>query len=165
MIRDCDQLNTHGMARRSVIRSPALREGGRDQRLQVAAGQARGAVLGGDDLALLGDPEGTRDRARRLRPDRLVAGPAAATDRAAAAVEEPQPDAVLAGHLDQRQLGPVERPVGGEVAAVLVAVGVAEHDLLRLAAGADQRPVEGLVEHRLQRRTGGGEVVDGLEQR
>ena len=29
MIRACDQLNTHGMARRSEILSPALRDGGR----------------------------------------------------------------------------------------------------------------------------------------
>jgi hypothetical protein len=29
MIRVCDQLNTQGMARRSVILSPFLREGGR----------------------------------------------------------------------------------------------------------------------------------------
>ena len=29
MIRACDQLNTHGMARRSAILSPALRDGGR----------------------------------------------------------------------------------------------------------------------------------------
>ena len=42
-----------------------------------------------------------------------------------------------AGDLDQVQLGPVQRPVGGEVAAVLVAVGVAEHDLLHVAAGGD----------------------------
>jgi hypothetical protein len=68
MIRACDQLNTHGMARRSVILSPALRDGGRlpmlrvgllgvlpqplevqqrrlerggDQRLEVAPGQVR----------------------------------------------------------------------------------------------------------------------------
>ena len=29
MIRACDQLNTHGIARRSAIESPALRDGGR----------------------------------------------------------------------------------------------------------------------------------------
>jgi hypothetical protein len=29
MIRACDQLNTHGMARRSAIESPDLRDGGR----------------------------------------------------------------------------------------------------------------------------------------
>ena len=29
MIRACDQLNTHGIARRSAIELPALRDGGR----------------------------------------------------------------------------------------------------------------------------------------
>ncbi len=36
--------------------------------------------------------------------------------------------------LDQPHLGAIERPVGGEVAAVLVAVGVAQHHLLPIAA-------------------------------
>ena len=67
---------------------------GRDQRLEVAPGAVGVAVLGGDHLALLGDPQRPGDGARRLRADRLVARPAAPADRAAAAVEQPQPDAL-----------------------------------------------------------------------
>ena len=37
MIRACDQLNTHGMARRSPIVSPALRDGGRLPMLSSAS--------------------------------------------------------------------------------------------------------------------------------
>jgi hypothetical protein len=80
-------------------------------------------------------------------------------------VEQPQPHTTGPGDLDQRQLGPVQRPVGGEVAAVLVAVGVAEHHLLRVPATGDQRPVERVVEHRGERRAGRLQVLDRLEQR
>ena len=113
-------------------------QGGRHQRLQVAVGHPRFGVLGRDHLALLGDPQRPVHRARRLGQDRVVAGSAAAADRAAAAVEEPQPDSGLARHLDQLQLGAVQRPVGGQVAAVLVGVGVAEHHFLALATRMNQ---------------------------
>ena len=84
-------------------------------------------------------------RARRLRQDGLVARAAAAADRAAAAVEQAQRDAVLRARsgveqLDQRDLGAVQLPVAGEEAAVLVAVAVAEHDVLLGAACARSAP-------------------------
>ena len=92
-----------------------------------------------DHLALLGQADLPVHRARRLRQDRLVARAAAAPDGAAAAVEQAQRDAVLVAQLgeqrDQRDLGAVQLPVAGEAAAVLVAVAVAEHDVL-LGAGA-----------------------------
>ena len=45
------------------------------------------------------------DRARRLGQDRLVAGPAAAADGAAAAVEQPQPHPARPGDVDEAVLG------------------------------------------------------------
>ncbi len=68
----------------------------RQQRLQVAVRDPRLGVLGGDHLALLGDPQRPLHRAGRLRQDGVVAGAAAAADGAAATVEEPQPDSRLA---------------------------------------------------------------------
>jgi hypothetical protein len=53
-------------------------------------------------------------------------------------MEHAQPDAVVIGQIvkqiDQRNLGPVQLPVAGEDAAVLVAVAVAQHDVLLAAA-------------------------------
>ena len=109
-------------------------ESGGQQCLQVAVGDPRLGVLGGDHLALLGEPQRAVHRSRRLREDGVVAGAAAAADGAAATVEEPQPDSGLAGRLDQVELGAVQRPVGRQIAAVLVGVGIAEHDLLAVAA-------------------------------
>ena len=137
----------------------------RHQGLQVAAGRHRVAVLGRDDLALLGDAHRTLHRTLRLGQDRIVGRAAAATDGAAAAVEQTQPDALVARHLRDRGLRVVQRPVRGEVAAVLVRVGVAEHDLLHVAAGGDVAAVQRHVPRRPQHRRAGLQVLDGLEQR
>src|SRR5262245_47834962 len=87
-------------------------------------------VVGGDDLALLGHAQAAADRARGLSLDGAAGGGAAATDRAAAAVEIGDLDVELAADAGERELRLEQRPIGGEEAAVLVRVGVAEHDLL-----------------------------------
>ena len=112
------------------------RRGG--QHLQIAAADFGVGIFAGDDLALLGDADLAVHRAGGLRQDGVIARPAAAADRAAAAVEQPQAHVVALEHLDQFDLGLVELPVRGEVAAVLVAVGIAEHHLLLAAAAVDQ---------------------------
>ena len=117
-------------------------ERGGDERLQVAPAEIGIRILAGDDLALLGDAQAAADAARRLREDRLEARPAAAADGAAAAVEEPQLDAVVAKRVDERQLRAVERPVGRQVAAVLVAVGVAQHHFLPAVAAFEPAAIE-----------------------
>ena len=126
---------------------------------------ARLGVLGGDHLTLLGDAQRALHRARRLGQDRVVAGSPAAAHGTAATVEEPQPDSGLARRLDQVQLCPVQRPVRGQVAAVLVGVGVAEHDFLAVAAGGHHRAVQRKVQRRFENRRSTLQVVDGLEQR
>ena len=164
MIRACDQLNTHGMARRSEILSPALRDGGRlpmfsspsslDRRRRAepldearglvhqragrpagparrgrraarrpssassprpstssrlassvaatSASRLRRARSGSAYLAAMTSPcsvirSAPATAPGRLGADRLVARAAAAADRAAAAVEEPQPDVLARG--------------------------------------------------------------------
>ena len=83
--------------------------------LEMPARDDRVRVVGGDDLALLGQLEAAVDRARRLPEDRPVRRPAAAPDRAAAAVEERQLDAVGAGDRRRAPPGPdgASRPPPG----------------------------------------------------
>ncbi len=78
-------------------RREARLERGRHQDLEVAPPVLRVGVLARDDLALLGEAQRAVHAARRLRQHRLVARPAAAAHRAAAAVEEAQPHAVRCG--------------------------------------------------------------------
>ena len=140
-------------------------QGGRQQGLQVALGHLRLGVFGGDHLALLGQPQRAVHRSRRLSEDGFIAWPSTAADRAAATVEEPQPNSGFACRFDEVEFGPVERPVGGQVAAVLVGVGVAEHDLLAVAAGAHDALVDRKVKCRFENRCAAVQVVDRLEQR
>ncbi len=57
-------------------------------------------------------------------------GAAAATDGAAAAVEETEGDVAVAGYFVEGAVGFVDLPGAGDHAAVFVGVGVTEHDLL-----------------------------------
>ena len=100
-------------------RRGARRQQRRDLLLERAAGQLGVGVLGGDDLALLGDPHAAAQRARRLGEDRLVRGRAAARRRAAAAVEERHLDAVLGPLGDELLLRAVDRPLAREEPASL----------------------------------------------
>ena len=75
--------------------------------------------------------------AGRLREDRGVRRPAAAAGAAAAAVEDRQRDAGLAATRGELLLRAVDRPLRGEVAAVLAGVGVADHHLDVAAARGD----------------------------
>ena len=59
-----------------------------------------------------------------------MCGAAAAPYRAAATVEEPQVDAGLARHGVECAVGLEDLPCGRDHAAVLVGIGVAEHDFL-----------------------------------
>ncbi len=100
-----------------------------------------------------------------LGEDRVVGGAAAAADGAAAAVEEAQPYAVAVGDVAQQALGAVDLPLGGGDAAELGGVGVAEHDLLDVAAQRDQAPVGGVGEHLVEELVGDLQLVGGLQQR
>ena len=132
------------LARRRPVRLEQRRlqrRGGED--LQVAPPDLGIGILAGDRLALLGDADLPLHRAAGLGQDRLVARAAAAAHRSAPAVEQAQLDAVPAEDVDQADLRLVQLPAGGDEAAVLVAVRIAEHDLLHPAPALQQAPVCG----------------------
>ena len=111
------------------------------QDLEVAAAHLGVRVLGADHLALFGDADLALHGAAGLRQDRLVRRPAAATHRATAAVEQAHADVVPAEGLDQFDLRLEQLPARRQVAAVLVAVRVAEHHFLRVVARGEQARV------------------------
>ena len=85
-----------GVAEALDVEQRRLQRGG-EQCLEVAVRDPGLGVLGRDHLTLLGDPQRSVHRAGRLRQDGVVARPATAADRAAATVEEPQPDSASCG--------------------------------------------------------------------
>ena len=123
------------------------------------------AVLGGDDLALLGDANRAIDGALGLGEDGVVGGPTTTADCPAAAVREPKPDAVAVAEFDEGEFGVVKRPVRLQITAVLVGVGVAEHDLLDVAAGAQVFAVERQRPEVFEDVGAVREVLDGFKQR
>ena len=122
--------------------------------LEVAAGDRRVGVVGGDDLALLGQLEPGVDRARRLAEDRPVGRTAAPPERAAAAVEQRQRRRRAPWRPRPARLRLVEHPGGREEARFLVRVGVAEHHLLAVAARGQAVAVRRVVEQRAEDRAG-----------
>ena len=94
----CDAVDNSSAMRTNcsvdVIRVPSTQHRRLDRRghqcFEVLAGALRVGELRGDHLALLGHAQAHLHTARRLGHDRVIAGPAAATDGAAAAVEQSQ---------------------------------------------------------------------------
>jgi hypothetical protein len=85
---------------------------------------------------------------------------AAAADRAAAAVEQPQPHAVPVRHVAQLALGQVDLPLAGGDAGLLVRVAVAEHDLLHVPAQPHDQPVGRVVEQLVEDGVGLAQLLD-----
>ncbi len=79
-------------------------------------------------------------------------------------MEEAQAHAVAVGDVAQSALGAVDLPLAGGDAAELGGVGVAEHDLLDVAAQRDQAPVGRVGEHVLEDGVGGAQLVGGLQE-
>ena len=135
------------------------------ENLEVAPSHLRVGILAGDHLALFRDADRSLNGAAGLSEDRLVARAAAAPHRPAAAMEQAQPDVTAPEHLDQRDLRLVELPPGCEVTAVLVAVGVAQHHLLRTAAALQQALVFRQLEQLVHHPAAVAQIGNGLEQR
>ncbi len=149
---------------RSVGAGERVERGG-DHQLQIALGEDDVGVLPVQDLALFGDAEFAGEAVDRLGEDGAMGGAAAAADGSAAAVEEAQGHAALAGHLVERAVGLVDLPGAGDHAAIFVGVGVAEHDLLLVVPGFEQRLV-GLAGPEFAHDGGSVlEILDGLEER
>ena len=72
---------------------------------------------------------------------------------------------MLTTHIGDGGLGLVQRPVGGQVAAVLVAIGIADHDHLLVAARAEVAAVDVQAKELGQDARGGLQVIDRLKQR
>ena len=136
-----------------------------DKLLKVAVGKLGIGVTAGDHFALLGEAEPAFDAARRLGTDGAVGRPAAAGDRPAAAMEDRQGNAMLLQDFGDLFLRLVKCPVGGDVASILVAVGVADHHHLGVAAGRQMLPIQGKAVQSLQNGGRGLQIVDRLEER
>jgi hypothetical protein len=80
-------------------------------------------------------------------------------------VEEAQGDATAPRDGEQRHLHLVQRPARGQVPAVLVAVRVPEHHLLRAAARGEVARVCRVCEQRVEHRRRRFEITDRLEER
>ena len=80
-------------------------------------------------------------------------------------MEQAQADAVRSEHLDQARFGLIQRPVGAEIASVLVAVGIAEHDFLHASARVQPEAIGVQRERFGHDVAAAAEVADGLEQR
>ncbi len=140
-------------------------ERGGDHELEVALGEDYVGVLPVEDFALLGDAEFAGEAVDGLGEDGAVGGAAAAAYGASAAVEEARCDAAVAGDLMEGAVGLVDLPGAGDHAAVFVGVGVAEHDLLAVVPGFEERLV-GIAGPEFAHDGGGVlEVFDGFEER
>ncbi len=80
-------------------------------------------------------------------------------------MEQAQPHAVALEHLHQLGLRLVQFPAGGEEAAVLVRIRIAQHHLLRLAARVQQHAPDRNREQAVHDARGVAQVADRFEQR
>ena len=79
-------------------------------------------------------------------------------------MEQAQRDATAVEQLHQRHLGQVEGPGGGEEAAILVAVGIAKHDLLRISQAVDHAARRRQCQPALHDFSGALKVGDRFEE-
>ena len=157
--------------------SGALRVGGIATRLefgqqvgdhdgfQAGAAHIGVAILARHHFALFGDAQAQRRGALRQRADRVIAGTAAAAHRAATAMEKAHANARLLPQRHQPGDAHADFPVGGDITAILVAVGIANHHFLQIVLcaqhGAYQRMGEIFPHYRLAL----AQVGHGFEQR
>mmetsp|Transcript_84479 Transcript_84479/g.123588 ORF Transcript_84479/g.123588 Transcript_84479/m.123588 type:complete len:413 (+) Transcript_84479:639-1877(+) len=117
-------------------------------------------------LTLDRDAQIAADRAGRLGQDGEVLGPSPSANGASSTVEEVERHLVFVSHCYQLLLGLVELPNRGQAARILGRVGIAQHDLLVLAAhNLKVCPVPFVLEEREHRTGRIDEILLGLEQR
>ena len=101
--------------------------------------------------------------------DRLIGRPTTTTDGSTAAVEEAKRHVLAAGEFLKGDLGLMNLPVAGEEAGILVAVGVAQHQLLQrlllLPHNGEEFAVKRRLEQTLHHLRGPLEILHGFEQR
>ena len=135
-----------------------------ERQVQVPTGDFRVAVLVGDDLALFSEFDLAVQDAVGLGENRGVGRPAAPADGSTPAVEHPDGDPGVRRDVPDGPEGLVDFPLGGSDPAVLVGIGVADHDLLGAAPQVDDLPVGLDGEQGPQGGADGAQVVDGLKQ-
>src|ERR671937_3052119 len=104
-----------------------------------------------DDLALLGDLDPGISRGCRLREDCFMRRAAASTHGSTPAMKDSQCPSVAGDDRRDRLVRAVERPGGTEIAALLVAVRIAEHHLLDPAAPVELSRIQRIAQQRLHR--------------
>src|SRR6185503_18590173 len=97
-------------------------------------------------LALLGDANAAADRAGGKCTRCFKAVATAASDGPAAAMKEAQANAARLRRCDQLDDRRADFPVRGYIPAVLIAVGVADHDLDEIVLSGHQGAAEGKIE-------------------
>ena len=80
-------------------------------------------------------------------------------------MEQAQLYVVTAEDFDQRDLRLVELPAGSQETAILVAVRIAEHDLLHAAASFQQARIFGEIQQLIHDAAAIAQIFDRLEQR
>ncbi len=138
---------------------------GRDHQFQIPFGEHRVGIFPVEYFALLGDANLAGKTARRLGENGGMSRPAAAADRAAAAMEESQLHSAFLRGAMQLAMRLIEFPRAGEHAAVFVGVGVAEHDFLPASPGIEQRLISGIAPEAAHDAAGGAQRINGFEQR
>ncbi len=123
----------------------------------MAFGDARGAIAIRHHFALLGEAEPAVNGVGRLGEDGAVGGAAAAADGAAAAVEDLDAHAGPPRRVRQGALRLIKRPGRLQKAGLLVAVRVADHDFLHVAAQAQVLSIDRLIQQPLHDHSGGAE--------
>ena len=123
-----------GLAEFAVDGSRLVVEGNsrnaRLKQLQIVNRGGNGAVFLGNGLPLLCDTQVPARGALRQSGQKTVGRSCSSADCAAASVKEADFDTCIASDLGQGALRLVECPLTGEDTAILVAIAVADHDLL-----------------------------------
>lgn len=149
--------------RRLRLRTRCAEQHRDDALFEVPARPGWVAVLVGEGLALLGEPQATAERARGLSEDRARHRPTAPAQRRAAAMKESPLDVCRATYVGHRALRLEQRKGRRRRTRVLGAIRVAQHDLECL--GAERGAKGGRSERSSHHRGGGAQVVEGLKQR
>ncbi len=146
--------------------APDRREQERAQDLfEVPLCDRQAAVAGKDDFALFGDFKGRRLGRGRAGLNGATHWTAATSHCPTPTVENDELHASRDGRLCQVLLRAVGRPCRRQVAPVLVAVRIADHDLLAIAARPHRGPIRRTGQHARQDSAAVVELGDRLEER
>ena len=114
---------------------------------------------------MFGDADLPGHAAGGLRQHGFVGGAAAAPHAAAAPVEQAQAHLVFGKQFHQSLLGLIQHPLAGYITAVFIAVGIAEHDFLNIAAAGEQVAVPRQGEKMIHHADALLQRFDGFKQR